>query len=115
MNGWIYHLNYLKTIIDAHSQKIHRNSYQELKHSYANIESVVEKLARILSRYAYSREKDARSFNSGEYDITHTIYATYCDKFITRDKRLYNKALAIYYYLGVPTTVMHWDEFYDGK
>lgn len=37
-------------------------------------------------------------------------YATVCDKFYTEDKNLFYRAKAIYYYLGVPTEVILFNE-----
>ena len=86
-------------------------SYKDMKYFYGRLEYVIEQLSRALSKVGYYREKDERRFNSGEYDITHIIYGTYCDYFVTEDKRLYNKAKAIYYYLQVPTEVLTLKEF----
>lgn len=74
--------------------------YHKIKNTYVKMEYVIEQLARILSRFGYYRDKNARTFNSGEYDITHLIYGTFCDYFITEDAKLRSRALAIYYYLG---------------
>lgn len=86
-------------------------SYKDMKNCYGKLEYVIEQLSRVLSKVGYYREKDERRFNSGEYDITHIIYGTYCDYFVTEDNRLYNKAKAIYYYLQVPTEVLTLKEF----
>lgn len=86
-------------------------SYKDMKNFYGRLEYVIEQLSRALSKVGYYREKDERRFNSGEYDITHIIYGTYCDYFVTEDKRLYNKAKAIYYYLQVPTEVLTLKDF----
>ena len=88
-----------------------RGSYKDMKNCYGKLEYVIEQLSRVLSKVGYYREKDERRFNSGEYDITHIIYGTYCDYFVTEDNRLYNKAKAIYYYLQVPTEVLTLKEF----
>lgn len=80
--------------------------YQEIKNSYGKMEYVIEQLARILSRFGYYRDSNVRTFNSGEYDITHLIYGTFCDYFITEDAKLRSRALAIYYYLQAPVQVM---------
>lgn len=93
------------------SQRISPNCYSSVKGSYDKLEHIIELLARILSRCGYNRDTTVRTFNSGEYDITHMIYATYCDFFITKDTRLYNRAKAIYYYMDVPTTVLSWAEW----
>lgn len=80
--------------------------YKEIKNSYGKMEYVIEQLARILSRFGYYRDSNVRTFNSGEYDITHLIYGTFCDYFITEDAKLRARALAIYYYLQAPVQVV---------
>lgn len=45
------------------------------------------------------------------HDVTHCIYATGCDQFVTHDKRLNDKVRAVYRYFGVPTRVLTLEEF----
>ena len=92
---------------------ISRGCFHEIKNSYDKLEYTIERLARILSSVGYFRDKNIRTFNSGEYDITHMIYSSFCDYFVTEDKRLYNKAMAMNYYLQIPTKVITFDSFQE--
>lgn len=85
--------------------------YQKIKNSYDKLEYVIEQLARILSYYGYSRDKNIHTFNSGEYDITHMIYGLFCNYFVSEDKKLRSRASAIYYYLQAPVQVMSLEEY----
>lgn len=103
--------NIIKQFKENSQQKISENCYKDIKNSYGKKEYVIERLYRILSNYGYAREKRFKLIHSGEYDVTHMIYGTYCNYFVTLDKKLYKKCLAIYYYLGVPTEVIDLEEF----
>ena len=95
----------------AYSTTIAFSCFNEIKAPYSKLEYVIEQLARLLDRVGYNREGNLKKYNSAEYDISHMIYGTYCDFFVTADNRLYEKAKAIYYYLQVPTTVLHFEDF----
>lgn len=47
------------------------------------------------------------------YDAFHAYYASICDIFVSRDKRMRYKTMAVYHYLGVKTQVMDLKEYID--
>lgn len=57
-----------------------------------------------LEEIRYRPEKK-RKYRSRLHDVSHAIYATYCDYFITEDSRLADKAKAAYAYLRQETKV----------
>lgn len=109
-NPLLMHIAF-KRFLENSKQKIYPNCYKDITNSYGKKEYVIEQLYRILSNCGYAREKRPNLILSGEYDVTHMIYGTYCNYFVTLDKKLYKKCLAIYYYLGVPTKVIDIEEF----
>jgi len=60
--------------------------------------------------WVQSRQKNSTVI-SGIYDTTHSIYGTYCNYFVSGDDRLRKRISAIYYYLGVSTKVIDFDNF----
>lgn len=44
---------------------------------------------------------------SSLHDNTHSIYGSYCDYFVSRDKRLLKKLTATYKYLGIGTKIIN--------
>ena len=107
--------NQINKVIKISEQKIYSNYFSDIQCLYDKLEFIIEKLARVLNQYGYYRDNSIRTINSGEYDITHMIYATFCDYFVIQDNRLYNRALAIYYYLSVQINVFKLDEFVNIK
>lgn len=83
---------------------------KELANNYLKLEWVISNLSKILNQVGYYPDKKIRTINSGQYDIAHMTYATACDKFYTEDKKLYYRTKAIYYYLGIPTDVILFNE-----
>ena len=65
----------------------------------------------MLNACGYNRDKDIRTANSGAYDTEHAIYATYCMYFVTEDEKLRKRLNAIYYFLGIPTKCVTFDEW----
>ena len=103
-----YH--FLKCIISLR-QKVYRGCYDEIlksNNSYDRLENVVEFLARTLDNCGYQRDSNVQKIYSGEHDISHMIYGSYCDLFVTNDVRLFYRVKAIYYYMGIPTKVISW-------
>ncbi|SEJ66220.1 hypothetical protein SAMN05660742_11316 [Propionispira arboris] len=60
-----------------------------------------EKLFELLNANGYCKEKDYGKAVSSIHDVSHAIYGSYCDIFITCDHSFYKKLKAVYYYLGL--------------
>lgn len=67
------------------------------------LEMVIEYLNHCLCECGYKKDKDTKKVQSSIHDVSHMIYATYCNYFVTNDVRLAMRANAIYYYLGIST------------
>ena len=74
------------------------------------MEIIFEFLHSTLNKCGYNRDKKTTVI-SGIYDTTHSIYGTYCDYFVSSDDRLRKRISAIYYYLGVSTKVVTFNDF----
>ena len=85
--------------------------YEKIKCNFKKIEYLIECLSRILYKCGYKRDAKLNLVNSGEYDISHLIYATACDLFVTNDEKLRLRAKAIYYFIGAPVDVLSLDEY----
>lgn len=80
---------------------------------FAITEMLVEFLNNVLCKCGYNKDKNQRTTLSGIHDVSHMIYATYCEYFVTNDERLRKRANAIYYYLGKNVKVMNLEQFND--
>jgi len=74
------------------------------------LECVIEYLHKVLSRCGFHRDKEVRKTISGIHDVSHSIYATYCNYFVTLDENFRKRVEAVYYYLGLETDVISFDE-----
>lgn len=101
--------------ISSAQQEIAPGIFPEIQNSFNKIEYVIERLARGLRRCGFYRDRELRKINSGEYDTEHLIYATYCNYFITQDRKLWYRALAIYDYLNVPTKIILLPENFESN
>ncbi len=84
--------------------------WPEISKSHEVLEHVFEVLMNYLEEIRF-RPEDVKLSRSRMHDVTHSIYATKADYFITGDNRFYHKVRAVYDYLGVPTKVLSRDEF----
>ena len=75
------------------------------------LECVVEYLHKHLEECGYFRDKELRKTKSGIHDVSHSIYATYCNYFVTQDSYFRKRTEAIYYFLGIDTEVLSLDDF----
>lgn len=78
-----------------------------LQKSYKELEYTVETLMRVLNNCGYNAEKKEKTIVSSTHDVTHCIYGTVSDLFITMDKRFSLKCEAVYKYIGVRTKVVY--------
>ena len=83
---------------------------EEVYPDILKLQTTIEFLNELLQGCGYNSDKKNTAV-SGVYDISHMIYATYCDFFVTNDTRLAKRANAIYYYLGIGTKVVTFEEF----
>ncbi|HIQ93601.1 TPA: hypothetical protein IAB29_00515 [Candidatus Ventrenecus stercoripullorum] len=91
--------------------EIERGCFEEISNKYSLMETIFEFLHSTLNKCGYNRDKKDSTVISGIYDTTHSIYGTYCDYFVSSDDRLRKRISAIYYYLGVPTEVITFNDF----
>lgn len=84
-----------------------KNNYDRLKKSHTELEYTIEILFRILNNYGYYAEKTEKTAISSTHDITHAIYATKADYFISTDERFYRKCEAVYHYIGAYTKILY--------
>lgn len=88
------------------------DTYNELKaKSFQILEAYIEMLMKILNIVGYRTDKNKCLMHSSTHDISHVHYASASEIFITNDKRLIDKAKAVYSYLNVPTKVYSFEEF----
>lgn len=88
------------------------NKYPELKKYFDNIirvtsfsNSLISPFFSFLDYIGYFSEKDSKRFKSSFYDCLHVEYAEGTRYFITKDKKLANRAKAIYNFLDIETGV----------
>jgi len=93
-------------------------TWPEISGRFPVLERTIELAMNFLEDVRYRPEHVTKS-RSRMHDVTHCIYATGCQQFVTNDKRLYYKARAVYRYFGVPTRVLTLEEFlvadHDGR
>lgn len=90
--------------------EIKEGCFKEISNQYSRMEIIFEFLHSTLNKCGYNRDKKTTVI-SGIYDTTHSIYGTYCDYFVSSDDRLRKRISAIYYYLGVPTKAITFNDF----
>lgn len=91
--------------------QLKENSYSKLKNNYSLLECVIEFLHNVLGECGYNRDKKERTAISGIHDVQHSIYATYCNYFISEDSSFSKRTNAIYTYLGIETRVIDISQF----
>jgi len=86
-------------------QNIKINKWDKIKSLHKQIEINVSALFDFLAIVGYKSD-NIKEYRSMMHDVTHAIYGTKADILITNDKRFYNRILAIYSYLEIPTEVV---------
>lgn len=98
LRGWDFRL--------PENFKFTEGSYPYLQNTQYELTYTIEILFRILNHNGYYRDKKVETSISGTHDVSHAIYATKANWFITTDERFANRCKAVYFYLGVPSDVI---------
>ena len=85
--------------------------YNDMKADYLRLNSTMASIFAVLETAGYKRNNSVKLHNSGEYDIQHSIRSTYCDVFVTNDKKFRSKYKAVAYYMGIPIEILSFEEF----
>ncbi|WP_079882874.1 hypothetical protein [Vibrio parahaemolyticus] len=103
----LFRQNYIKReqMVDVFSW-----SFDDIKNDFDIFEAYTNLASNYMEKIGYNREKRKKS-RSRLHDVSHIIYAAYTDVFVCGDKKLRNKAKAIYSSLNIRTQVMSVDEF----
>lgn len=86
--------------------------YEEIKLQYKLIEYCIQTFFNIVEEIGYQTER-VKKYRSRMHDITHAIYGTKANFFVTRDNKFRNRLKAIYYKLEVPTVILDKKEFLE--
>lgn len=90
--------------------KLCKDCFKNTAPNFHLLECVMEYLHKVLSRCGFHRDKDVRKTISGIHDISHSIYATYCNYFVSLDANFRKRVEAVYYYLGFDIDVLSLDD-----
>ena len=79
--------------------------------NFQQLEMSIEFLHKTLCDVGYNSDKGIRKNTSGIHDTSHSIYGTYCEVFVTNDKKFSKRLQAIYEFLGLKVKVMLLDNY----
>ncbi len=104
----IHRANALARNIDDYTSEIHSNLskaniYEIISKTYHQIETYIDSIVLTLIELGYASENKSMS---SLHDVSHIIYGSCCDYFITRDDKLIKKAIPTYDYLNASTKVI---------
>lgn len=108
-------INYKQKIVQSliDEKIIQKNDYSEVlnwkfkdfRNRFYILEAYINLAANVLEWIGYYREKEAKS-RSRMHDVSHIIYSSHCNTFITADKNLYMKTKAVFSLLEIKTKVI---------
>lgn len=106
---FIFHYNCHIENFGLDRLKKHFFTIDDFKDNFIKMNIIFEMLANILEASGFYYEK-AKKARSRMHDVSHIIYGSNFDKFITADKKLFSKAKAIYSYLNIKTEVYYYNQ-----
>ena len=108
------------SIIDEYiSQKLpnhNLNSLMSMSYSHPSLSQLIDaelrfkSMCMILDLFGFRPEKKDKSLMNIDTDATHMFYGMLCDIFVTADKKLANKAKAVYQKYNCQTKILHPEE-----
>ena len=90
---------------------LEQNIFKHEPPTFNKLEYLIEFLQGVLNFCGYNRDNKTRKVKSGVYDTEHAIYASYCHYFVTNDARLAKRLNAIYYFLGLETKCLSFEQW----
>ncbi|WP_312583061.1 hypothetical protein [Atlantibacter hermannii] len=97
----VKNIDYYISIVNSNLSK--SNIFNHISYSYNLMETYIDSIVQTLIELGYASEN---KFMSSLHDISHLIYGSYCDYFITRDEKLIKKAKPTYKYIGSSAQVI---------
>lgn len=79
--------------------------------SFAERRDTIATLFDVLNMHGFQAEPRPHRTENRVHDVTHAIYATYADVFVSNDRKLRNTAKAVYLWCGLETEVIDRPEF----
>lgn len=93
--------------------KLEHGCFEKDIYSFSLLELVIEYLNNVLCSCGYHKDKNVSRARSGIHDVSHIIYSTYCQYFVSGDTGLVARANAIFEYLGLTTKAITINKFSD--
>lgn len=87
-----------------------KGNFNNLRNSFHDLEFTIQELFMVLNFCGYKGERKENTNTSRIHDVTHAIYATKSNYLISADSKFVDKCKAVYYYLRVPTEVIHTEQ-----
>ena len=110
----IEHKDIIERLNNAMIEKLNVDIPFYLKSTEASGITLYHTLFNLLDFACFHKDKKGDHVNIARmYDAFHAYYASICDIFVSRDKRMRYKTMAVYHYLGVKTKVMDLKEYID--
>ena len=100
----------MKDYIPYSKPKIEDLKFDFLRGYFPLHEAVVEKIFERLEKIRFWPDT-AKQYLSGLHDVTHAIYAAYCDIFVTNDMKLKKKTEVAFKWLGAEAQVFDVKDF----
>ena len=92
------------------------NSLMSMSYSHPSLSQLIDaelrfkSMCMILDLFGFRPEKKDKSLMNIDTDATHMFYGMLCDIFVTADKKLANKAKAVYQKYNCQTKILHPEE-----
>lgn len=90
---------------------LYKGCFKDNEPNFELLQCVMEYLHNLLNKCGFHRDKELRKTKSGIHDVSHSIYGTYCNYFITLDYGFNKRLDAIYNFLGIETKVLSMNDF----
>lgn len=99
-------LNILKNLNKEKELSKYLNSFFLTEYLYELLFNFLYFISYFKEKENYKNFSKSSTYRGKIFDVTHSIFASHCNIFITSDNRLYKKVNAIYKFLGVNTEVV---------
>gem|GEM_PF-5744782 len=85
----------------------------KITESYNVLNSCIYAMMNSMMNLSYKADKKEKTIKSGIYDIEHLIYASKCNKLVSSDKKLVERAKIVFKLLKLDIEVLSKDEFIE--
>jgi len=74
-------------------------------------EATIDFLLKVLNIFGFRKEHGQKRVENRIHDVSHAVYGSYADIFVSNDRKLRHSVMAVYSFISIQTHILNREEF----